>query len=124
MQKKKELGYTQKTHSAFAHFLVTTHLTAGESESEPETDSSNSQQSGTDEEIIVADVIESDDEQQIVDVTGGLEPEHDDDGDALQQDAEKADSERTLTESERTLTALNLSTHDEGKMSGFLQKWQ
>jgi len=87
MQKKKELGYTQKTHSAFAHFLVT-HLTAGESESEPETDSSNSQQSETDEEIIVADVIESDDEQQIVDVTGGgLEPEHDD-GDALQQDTE------------------------------------
>ncbi|XP_066913965.1 uncharacterized protein [Clytia hemisphaerica] len=87
MQKKKELGYTQKTHSAFAHFLVT-HLTAGESESEPETDSSNSQQSGTDEEIIVADVIESDDEQQTVDVTGGLEPEHDDGDALLQQDTE------------------------------------
>ncbi|XP_066922299.1 uncharacterized protein [Clytia hemisphaerica] len=104
-------------------------MTAGESESEPETDSSNSQQSGIDEVIIVADVIESDDEQQTVDVTVGLEPEHDD-GDALQQDTETADSERklteserTLTESERTLTSLNLSTHDDGKMSGFLQKW-
>ena len=93
IRKKKELGYAQKTHSAFAFYLLT-QLDAGDgsssdssssssSESESETESSSSSnQSGTDDEIIVAEVIEREDEQQddcIVDVTGGLtEPECDD----------------------------------------------